>query len=186
MFVTQHTQPLSLEQVLLTYVAHSEAAVWTQVAAVEEQSQLRVTPRTYLGEVVSRSEHALHPDCLDLGLELAVHGVRKINIQIKFFCETNVYKMVHMSKRINKMQHNLFLVYIVNFVDFLRWYKTLPNCGVLPIKINNKIKYGMSSKMYSFPLFIPNSRVQWVIALPMNLYDVMSSNHAGAYYKFYL
>lgn len=118
LFVTQHTQPLSLEQVLLTHVAHSEAAVWTQVAAVEEQSQLRVTPRTYLGEVVSRSEHALHPDCLDLRLELAVHGARKINIHIKFFCETSVYKMVHMSKRINKMQHNLFLVYIVNFVDF--------------------------------------------------------------------
>lgn len=110
LFVTQHTQPLSLEQVLLTHVAHSEAAVWTQVAAVEEQSQLRVTPRTYLGEVVSCTEHALHPDCLDLGLELAVHGARKINIHIKFFCETSFYKMVHMSKRINKMQHNLFLV----------------------------------------------------------------------------
>lgn len=66
LFVTQDTQPLSLEQVFFTHVAHPEAAVWTQVAAVEEQSQLRVTPCTHLGEVVSRSEHALHPDCLDL------------------------------------------------------------------------------------------------------------------------
>lgn len=74
LLIAQHTEPLPHEKVFFTHVAHPEAALRAKVTAVEEPPQLCVAPCTHLGQVVSRSEHALHPDRLNLRLQLAVRG----------------------------------------------------------------------------------------------------------------